>query len=250
MIPDPHDEPAVSKERFTWAGRLIVDRQPDAVVCLGDGATMDSLSEYDKGKKVAEGRRVKEDFASFQKALKALHDPIDSYNNTQTQYHKRKYNPEWIYNLGNHEQRILKAINNDPKMDGMFSLDNLKLQERGWQVYPLTVPVDVYGVAFAHYFTSGIMGKAISGINHARSLVAKTYKNTVVGHSHNRQFWEDTDIYGDKLTGIVAGCYFDHKLCYTSEEDRNWPGLLWLRVEDKQIDPEFISMDRIKRDYA
>jgi hypothetical protein len=135
-------------------------------------------------------------------------------------------------------------------MAGMFSKDDLKLEERGWNWHALTEPVDVFGVAFSHYFTSGIMGKPISGINHARSLVAKTYVPTVVGHSHTRQMWEDTDVFGRKIIGLVAGCYFDHELCYTKETDRNWPGLVYLRVYEGHIDPEFISMEQIRKEYS
>ena len=94
------------------------------------------------------------------------------------------------------------------------------------------------------------MGRPISGINHARGLVAKTYTSTVVGHSHNRSYWEDTDVFGNKVFGLVGGCYFDHDLKYTREEDRNWAGLIMLRVEDAQVDPEFISMKRIQEEYS
>ena len=250
IIPDPHDEPGVDKERFKWAGRMIVDKQPDTVVCLGDGATMDSLSQYDVGSLISEGRRYSDDIGSFNQAFDLLHAPIVKYNDTSVRFHKKKYKPRYVYTLGNHEQRIYKAINKDPRLAGTLSVDHLNLKERGWEVYPLTVPVDVYGIAVAHYFTSGIMGKAISGINHARSLVAKTYVPTVVGHSHDRSFWEDTDVFGRKIIGLVAGCFFEHELCYTTEEDRNWPGIVMLAVEGKTINPSFISMDEVRKEYA
>lgn len=250
VIPDPHDDPAVSKDRFKWAGRLIVDRQPDAIVHMGDGITLDSLSQYDTGTALAEGRRYEHDIASFQEAMNELHAPVEQYNKTIARKKKKKYQPDLIYCEGNHECRIPKACNKDPKLIGTISLADLRLQERGWQYYPLTVPAEVYGIAFAHYFTSGIMGKPISGIHHARSLVAKTYTNTVVGHSHTRDFWEDTDVYGNKVMGLVAGCYFEHELCYTKEEDRNWSGLILLSVSETEVNPEFIPMERIKKDYA
>jgi hypothetical protein len=256
VIPDTHDEPGVSKERFKWLGKLIIDRKPDTIIHLGDGATMDSLSQYDVGCLVTEGRRYSNDIESFRESMDALQEPLVVFNANARRTKHKQYNPRKVYCIGNHEQRIPKAINKDPKLEGTLSLDHLGLVEDGWEVYPLTVPAEAHGIAFAHYFTSGIMGRAISGINHARSLVAKTYCSTVVGHSHDRSFWEDTDIFGNKVFGLVAGCYFDHELVYTSEEDRNWPGLTMLTVEGgfggepRQVNPEFISMHEIKRRYA
>ena len=77
VIPDPHDEPTVSQERFEWLGNLIVAKQPDVIVCLGDLATMDSLSSYDKGTVHSEGRRYCDDLASFLSALDKIHKPMD-----------------------------------------------------------------------------------------------------------------------------------------------------------------------------
>jgi hypothetical protein len=61
VIPDPHATPGVSNDRFEWAGRLVVDRQPSTIVCLGDLWDMASLSSYDKGKKSFEGRKYVND---------------------------------------------------------------------------------------------------------------------------------------------------------------------------------------------
>jgi hypothetical protein len=249
VIPDPHDEPNVSKERFGWLGNLIVDRLPDTVVCLGDGLSLDSLSSYDKGTVHSEGKRYNEDVDSFLEAMDTMFQPIESFNRARKKQHRAKYKPLMIYCEGNHENRITKAINSDPKLIGTMSIRDLELEERGWEYYPLTQPAKIHGVAFAHYFTSGIMGRPISGINHARSLVNKTYTNTVVGHSHDRSFWEDTNIFGDKVLGLVAGCYFEHDLAYTREERRNWPGLVYLRTGKREVDPEFISLDRVKKEW-
>jgi hypothetical protein len=250
VIPDPHDEPGVSKERFEWLGKLIVDVLPDAIVHLGDGLSLDSLSSYDVGTLAAEGRRYDEDVHSFHHSMSLIEEPTLKYNQKMKRLKKTQYTPRKIYCIGNHEQRILKAVNENPKFVNVLSLNDLRLQERGWEVYPLTEPAEVFGIAFAHYFTSGIMGRAISGINHARNLVAKTYTSSVVGHSHDRSYWEDTDVFGKKVFGLVAGCYFDHPLQYTKEYDRNWPGLILLRVEDNQVDPEFISLKRMKEMYG
>ena len=70
VIGDPHCTPKASNERFTWAGRMARDLKVDKVICMGDFASMDSLSSYDKGKKQFEGRRYKKDIEHPHDALK------------------------------------------------------------------------------------------------------------------------------------------------------------------------------------
>jgi predicted phosphodiesterase len=250
VIPDPHDEPGVDQERFRWLGNMIVSELPDAIVHLGDGLSMDSLSSYDVGTLAAEGRRYDDDINSFHLSMNKIEAEVDQLNRTYSRQKKAKYTPRKVYCIGNHEQRIIKAVNQNPKFLGVLSLDQLKLVERGWEVYPLTEPAQVFGIAFAHYFTSGIMGRPISGINHARNLVARTYTSSVVGHSHDRSYWEDTDVFGNKVFGMVSGCYFTHELHYTHESDRNWAGIIILRVEEGQVNPDFYSINRVKELYS
>ena len=250
VIPDPHDQPEIAKDRFRWLGNLIIDRQPDAIVHLGDGLSMDSLSEYDEGTIASEGRRYKDDIESFLEAQSLILEPTEKYNRTQTRKKKILYKPRKVYCMGNHEQRISKAVFKNPKLEGVISFKDLELEQNGWEVFPMTDPADVYGIAFSHFFTSGIMGRPISGVHHAASLVQKNYCSTVVGHSHDRSFWENTDCFGIKIFGLVAGCYFDHDLSYTREEDRNWVGLVWLSVYSDHVDPDFISIKRTEEDYG
>ena len=50
VMGDPHCTPKASNDRFLWAGRLAADLKPNTIICMGDFASMDSLSSYDKGK--------------------------------------------------------------------------------------------------------------------------------------------------------------------------------------------------------
>ena len=133
VIPDPHDQPEISKERFVWAGRLIYDKRPDAIVHLGDGLSLDSLCKYDEGTMTSEGRRYDDDIKSFAYAMKLLEEPVAQHNERMKRQKKAQYNPRKVYCIGNHEQRILTAVNDNPKLEGILSLDNLKLDELGWE---------------------------------------------------------------------------------------------------------------------
>ena len=59
IIPDAHAHPDYNNERFRAVGRLLMEEQPECVVCLGDLADLPSLSSYDRGTKGFEGRRYK-----------------------------------------------------------------------------------------------------------------------------------------------------------------------------------------------
>ena len=250
IIPDPHDEPGVAQDRFEWAGKLVAEKQPDVVVALGDWGTFDSLSEYDTGSVHAEGRRYSEDVKSFLRSMDIFEAPVNKINEELVRMHKKKYNPRKIFCMGNHEQRILRAVIKEPRLIGTISIEDLELEARGWERYNISQPAEAYGIAFSHYFTSGILGKPISGINHARNLVMKAYTSAVVGHAHTRQFWEDTNVFGQKMIGLVAGCYFTHDLKYTTEGDRAWAGLTLLRLEGNSINPEFIDIKRMCKEYS
>jgi len=72
VMGDPHCTPKASNDRFLWAGKLAADLKPNTIICMGDFASMDSLSSYDKGKKQFEGRRYKKDINHAHDATKVL----------------------------------------------------------------------------------------------------------------------------------------------------------------------------------
>ena len=44
VIGDPHCNPKANNDRFLWAGKMARDLKPTTIVCMGDFASMDSLS--------------------------------------------------------------------------------------------------------------------------------------------------------------------------------------------------------------
>jgi hypothetical protein len=109
--------------------------------------------------------------------------------------------------LGNHEDRINRVVNENPILEGAISLDDLKFEEFGWQVYPYQVPYTLGGVAFCHSFATGVSGRPIGGVNHARMLCNKLHSSAVVGHSHLVDWSEGARVDGTKFFGLVCGCY-------------------------------------------
>lgn len=245
VIPDAHARPEHNNDRFDALGRFIVDKQPDVVVCIGDWADMPSLCLYDKGSKHAEGRRYQDDIVSANEALaRTMLQVNKGYRKS------RRKKPDFHITLGNHENRIDRAANLNPELYGKLSTADLRFKEAGWIVHPFLAPLTLDGICFQHYFTSGILGKPIGGVNHARTLVLKNYQSSVCGHSHARDYYEDVRADGQRIFGLVVGCYDDGVHHYTTEQRRWWSGLVMLHeAHDGEAEPAFYSIDYVKGKY-
>jgi predicted MPP superfamily phosphohydrolase len=119
VIGDPHAHPDYDNSRFTALGRFIAKEKPQVIVCIGDMADMPSLSSYDKGTKGFEGRRYKKDVKAVIDAQEKLFAPIKRI---------RGYKPKLHMCLGNHEDRITRAINNTPELDGAIGIEDLQYE--------------------------------------------------------------------------------------------------------------------------
>lgn len=246
VIPDSHAHPNYHNDRADWLSRLIIDLQPDVVVHIGDSADMPSLSAYDKGKKHFEGRRYIDDINAHLDFQERLWAPVKA---------RKKKMPHRVFCIGNHEDRISRAISVSPELDGAISMRDLDLDYYYNEVVPYdgngpgTIQID--GIHYAHFFPSGVMGRPIGGEHPAYSLIAKQFSSCTAGHLHTMDYAIRTTASGNKLHGLVCGCFID----YWSD----WPGVsqdLWWsgvvikhHVEDGQYDPEFVSMSRLRAEY-
>lgn len=244
IIMDAHLKPGADNSRFAHAGRLIADRQPEVIVEIGDGADMPSLSDYDVGKHVFEGRRYKED-------VKALRD---GYAKLEAELPKKGYKPHKFKLWGNHEERILRVLNRDPKLIGTIGLEDFGLSQWGWSSPRYLEPVEINGVFFSHYFVSGVMGRPIGGENPATALCNKMHRSCVAGHLHLFDYSERTDVAGSKIQCMVGGCFLaeDQVEEYSGEAQKMWHnGLVYLHdVRGGRYDFETISTERLRRTYG
>lgn len=250
VIPDCQVKEGVPLEHMTWAGQYIVAKKPDVVIMIGDFADMESLSMYDVGKKSFEGRRYQNDIDVAHKAMDMLLKPLKDYNEKAARNHDKRYNPRLVLTLGNHEDRISRVIESDPKWDGMVSLKDLGYEERGWEVYPYLEPVVVDGVAYCHYFTSGVLGKPVTS---ASALVTKKHQSCVMGHVQGRQIAYGTRADGSQITGIFVGGFYQHDEAYLKWQGnaQTWRGLWVLHeVKDGGFDEMPVSMAYLKRKYG
>ena len=181
VIPDCQRKPGVSDTYLTWVGQYIADKKPDIVVNIGDFRDMPSLSSYDKGKKSFEGARYLKDIEAGNDAMTKLLAPIKKEMKRLKQNKKKLWKPRMIFTLGNHEQRIVRAVENDAVLEGVIGYEDLYLDD--WEVFDFLEVVNIEDVLFSHYFTSGVMGRPVSS---ARALLMKKHMSCVMGHVQNR----------------------------------------------------------------
>lgn len=232
VIGDSHSHPDEGNQRFESLGRMVKDISPDVVIDIGDSADMASLLHVDTGGKgpMLEGHSYWRD--------------IDTYHDAKQRYHHflgKGKQPRHIRIMGNHEDRITRFLDIEPRFMGVIGTGDLCDEEMGWEFVPFLEPIMVDGVVYSHYFKSPGSHRPVSGAMPSRAVLMK-YPGSftrVFGHTHSFGFYEDADGYpGDhfkKISVLNAGCYFDPKMSamrWSGTDKNRWrPGILVIEVE-------------------
>lgn len=246
VIPDIHAHYNYDNSRADLLSRLIIDLKPDVVINLGDQWDFPSLCSYDKGKKSFQGRTYRADVDAGLEFSERLWAPI--------RRRKKKLPETWFFE-GNHEERISRAIQLQPELEGIIGFDNLELDKYYDHVVRYnngTPGVEIIdGIAYAHYFTSGILGRAISGEHPAYYLLTKRFRSCTQGHTHILDFCERTQDQ-NKIFGLVAGCFIDYESDWAGDANNMWwrGVVIKYNVEGGMYDPEFVSLDRLRKEYG
>lgn len=235
VIPDTQVKPGVPLEHMTWAGRYIASKRPDAIVHLGDHWDMPSLSTYDKGKRCFEGRRYDADIKAGNEAMDLL---TREYRNLPG------YAPEEHFLMGNHEQRIERATELQAELEGVISHKDLNLT--GWVAHPFLSVLNLDGIKFSHYFTTGVMGRPVSS---AAVLLRTAAGSAVMGHV------QKCDMAIHEKTGaisLMAGVYYQHDEDYLGPQGNACRRQLVMLNECRAgvFDPMFVSLDYLRHRYS
>lgn len=246
VIPDTQIRPGVPTVHLEWIGAFIVDEyagQDITIVHLGDHWDMPSLSSYDQGTARMENRRVSDDIIAGNRAMDLLLNPLNVYNAGK----RKKWEPRKVFLHGNHEDRITRAANENAQLDGLLSLDLLKLE--GWEVHPFLEVVWIDGIGYSHYFALPLSGRPHGGSN-VETRLQKIGHSFVMGH-------QQVFMYGCRAVagrlqhGLVWGA------CYIADEEYRGPqgntekrGIAVLNdVCDGDYDLMPVSLDYLCRRY-
>lgn len=249
VLPDCQVRDNVPTDHLKWAGTYLSEKKPDVILCIGDFADMPSLSSHDKaGAKYFEGLRYKYDVESAKHAMRVFLEPIRSVQQAQKRAKKEVWKPRMIMLLGNHENRIDRAINNQPMLEGVISTKDL-CYEDDWEVFPFLQPVVINGVVFNHYFPVGVLGRPASS---AATMVNKLHQSCVAGHQQGRQVAYGRKADGSLITCIIAGSFYLHDEPYMDvTTNKHWRGLVLLHeVADGHFDEMFVSVNYLEKKYG
>ena len=252
VIGDAHAHPNDSNHRFDWLGRMIEDRKPDVVVDIGDSADMPSLFGYETGAKgpLYEGRAYWQDIDAHIDAKERINAGMTT-----------KKRPRMVRLHGNHENRIDRLLEAEPRFRGVIGLEDLRDVELGWEVFPFLETAVVDGIHYCHYFKSPGTKNAVGGVMPTRAVVMKFPGSfsRVFGHTHRYGYFEAADgtVGGRKITSINAACYFDtnhdgvaHR--WAGDDTHGWRGgILELEVDDGQVaNHTFTGIETIRHRYG
>ena len=249
VIPDVQFKPGNDARFLRNIGTYIAEKKPDVVVCIGDFSDLPSLSSYDVGKKSFEGRRYKSDIEAAHEGMAALLEPIAEYNRRAKANHRERYNPRLVLTLGNHEDRITRATENDPKLDGTIGLSDLKYESFGWDVIPYLQPIVIDGIAYCHYFTSGVMGRPVAS---ARHLVMKKHMSCTMGHVQNWEMHREVRADGTPVLGLFVGSCYEHNEDYLGPQGNTYDRGIWMKheVQDGHYLPMYVSLKYLAQRYG
>ena len=225
IIPDTQIKPGVKLDHLRWAGLYCAAKKPDRGIIIGDWWDMESLSSYDRGKKSFEGRRYRRDIAAGNRGLELFFEPI-----FEEKERCLREGVEWNMTLdftkGNHEDRCDRAQDLQPEFFGMIGDIDFApaLAKYGVRYHPFLKVISLDGVAYAHYFTSGVMGRSVTS---ARALLTKKHQSCVQGHVQRYEVAIDYDASGKRITGLFAGCYYQHNETYLNPQGNaaTWHGV-------------------------
>ena len=190
-----------------------------------------------------------QDIKAGNEAMDAFMAPVTAEIERRKRRKLKAWKPRFVFLLGNHEERIDRAINSDRKLEGLIGYHDFNLVKHGWEVYPFLQVVVIDGIAYSHYFTSGVMGRPVSSPN---LLLAKKHMSCVMGHVQDRAISYSRRADGSRVTGIFGGIYYQHDEDYlTPQTNGSWSGVWMLNeVVNGSFDEMPISIKYLKETYG
>jgi hypothetical protein len=249
ICPDTQVKPGDPTDHFAWVGQALVDYKPDVIVHIGDHWDMHSLSSHDgPGSMSKEGSRYEDDIAAGNEAFKELVRPMRLEQARLLKGKRKAWEPDENFLLGNHENRIDRAIEADPRFAGTIGTHQLDVQ--GFKKYPFLHVIERDGVYYSHYFQMEKSNRPIGGSMDNR--FNKICASFVCGHEQGYLVHRRPLPIGRTLHGIVAGSCYIHDEGYRGEQRNNdWRGIVILNDvrNGGDCEPMPLTLDYLCRRY-
>lgn len=251
VIGDTQVKKGVPLEHLPAIGNYIVAKKPEVVIHLGDHFDMPSLSSYEKrGSKYFEGKRYKDDIEAGIEGMELLLNPLKEYNKQRRKNKEKQYKPRMVFLTGNHEVRCMRAVDEDPRLDGVIGPHDFKLESFGWEVHNFLDVVEIDGVHYSHYFYNPMSGKPWGG--KASTMLNNIGFSFVAGHKQGKDIAEKHLANGKTLRGLVLGSCYLHDEAYKGPQGNDhFRGCAMLHeVKDGNYNLMELSLDFFLRNYT
>jgi hypothetical protein len=248
LIPDTQVRPGVPTDHVDWIAQAIVDYLPDSVFHIGDHWDMPSLSMHDiAGSRAMEGARYEDDIQAGNEAFARLCAPMEAEQARRARRKIKAWKPRKAFCLGNHENRINRAVNNAPKWAG--TIGEHHLLTRDWERHPFLSRVWQDGLLYSHYFQSSHSSHAIGGtIDNRLNKIGASF---VQGHEQGFRYGTRIQASGATWHGLVAGSCYLHDEDYRGNQGQgHWRGVVVLNeVRDGDYCVMPLTLDYLCRKY-
>lgn len=248
VIGDLQQKKGCPTRHLEWIAQAVNDYKPDVLVQIGDAFDMESLSSHDgAGSLKMEGLRYEDDIAAGNQAFDILNKNIT---------HKcKKY-----FFYGNHEQRIERAINKDPRLVGTIGYHHLNTG-KDWKHVPYEsgapgqLPIDgiMYCLEENHrVLKSDLSYVPLKTLQVGDELVAfdEEPRDGEIYRQYRKAVVERVALQDRKLMKVVLS---DGKVFLTTPEhqwlasDHKATGIVWMRTD--QLRPGISHVVKVAEEW-
>jgi hypothetical protein len=240
LIPDTQAKPGEDLSHIDWASAAIAEYRPDRVIHLGDNWDMASLSSH------ASAGSAEMENARYMKDIDAGNEAMDRL--TYKWRKLPKYKPDKIFKTGNHEQRIERAIAENPRLEGVIGYHHFEMH--GFRRDEFLAVTIEDGIAYAHYFQNMNSRYPVGGtIDNRLNKIGMSF---VQGHQQGFLYGQRPYPTGRIYHGLVAGSYYRHDEGYKGRQGNNhWRGIVILNdVRNGNYDVMPLSIEYLERKYG
>ena len=236
VIPDTQIKPGVPIAHLKWAAKAIKDYKPTHVCHMGDHWDFPSLCYYSSRKEI-EGKRVLEDIEAGNKAMELFWKTLKGM----------KKLPEFHLCFGNHEDRLVRYLNDNPVLEGVLSLDSL--DTTGWITHHYREVFDLGNVWFTHAYYQPFTGRPYGGTAH--SILRNVGLSMVQGHRQGKDVAARVLPNGIVQRALISGsCYLHREKYLGPQAKESWQGIVMLQdVVDGDYDLMELSLKYLCRKY-
>lgn len=223
-IPDTQVREGVPTDHIEAVGNYIVEKQFEKIVIAGDWWDFPSVSRWNTARE-QERQRLVADIESGNQAMLKLWQPLRDYNRKRASFHEKQYKPDVYFLFGNHEERLLRFVDDNPTVEGLIGFHLLNVNDFGMKLYPFKQILHLDGIDYCHYFYQPKTGRPYSGMIETRlKNIGSTFTQ---GHDQEFAYGERQLPSGKIHHGLVAGAFYAHDETYKGPQgNAHWRGVV------------------------